>query len=111
MNEHICNFSLSILLLKEGLAWVAQCLEYDITGQGESINEALSSFECAFAGHVISDFEDGLSPLQGIEQAPEFYWSKYRQAEPLKKQLPIEIPSEVPAPWMIRATAQELRVS
>lgn len=110
----------SVLLLKEGETWVAQCLEHDVAAQGDSIDEALDNFGAVFAGHVTLDVKEGREPLADVPQAPSLYWEHYKKGQRLDKTLPIRIPerttttgqllSAAPPAWMISAMAQELRV-
>lgn len=64
-----------VVLLKEGGdQWSAQGLEYDICGQGKTLDEALESFEHSATGHAILNTENGNEPFYGIPRAPERYW-------------------------------------
>lgn len=71
---------LSVVLLLEDGRWVAQCLDFDIAAQGESIKEAQESFARVFFGQISLDIEHGRSPLQGIERAPDYYWNMFDAA-------------------------------
>lgn len=71
-----------VLLKKEGPAWVAQCLEYDIAGQGKTIKDALYQAERALVGHAIICQEGGKAI--DVPAAPQEYWRMFGQAEPLR---------------------------
>jgi len=73
------RFKLSILLLREADGWVAQCLDYDITAQGQTIAAAKEAFARTFAGQVVVDVQRGVEPLTGFNSAPLEYWSKLRK--------------------------------
>jgi hypothetical protein len=69
--------SINVLLFKESIKgtdiekWVAQGLERDITGQGDTPTEALKSFEHVITGHIILDIENGRKPLSNIPPVPQ----------------------------------------
>ena len=73
-------FPVTILFLRESDRWAAQCLEYDIAAQGESIPKAMEAFEQTFVGQIIVDVKSGKQPLEGIPQAPRFYWNQVKES-------------------------------
>jgi hypothetical protein len=105
------RFELSVLLMQEktpkGFAWVAQCLEYDVTAQGDSIASAQENFKKAFFGQIIADISVGKEPLDGIAQAPRFYWSRFKGGQRLAESGPFYMGDGVPEPYMIQAMARE----
>jgi hypothetical protein len=74
---------LTVLLLEEGPAWVAQCLEHDIAAQGASMKEALEHFQEVFNAQVAYDLANKREPLAGKKRAPDWYWRARNYAEPL----------------------------
>lgn len=106
---------LSILLLNEGGAWVLQCLQYDIAGQGKTIEDAKVAFRDAFVGQVIVDCEHGRKPLAQVPRAPRWYWDEFHEAtklvDPFEVMASPEVAADVPPPWMIHAMCTELRLS
>ena len=109
------NFELSILIRHEVIAnasgWVAQCLEYDIAAQGDTISEAMASFRRTFLGQVRVDVAHGRKPLEGIQKAPAEYWAEFSRAEQLMPNTtPFSVPEYTPEPYMIQAVAQDCRV-
>lgn len=72
------TLAVSILLKKEGPSWVAQCLQYDVAGQGKTIKDALYQAERALVGHAM--ISGGKIELPA---APQEYWRMYGKAEPL----------------------------
>ena len=86
---------LSILLLKDGGLWTAQCLEYDIAAQGSDIHEAISEFHKTLAFEVAYSHERGLPPLHGIPAAPQYYWKVFEESgEPI-------MPRSKPSPFRL----------
>lgn len=104
------HFDLSILLVNDGGAWTAQCLQYDLAAQGDTIEAALRHFEQTFVGQLRWDLAEGRQPLEGIGQAPAEFWKTWERALRLAETRPIRMPDEVPPAWMINAMANELRV-
>ncbi len=79
-------YQLSLLLKKEGPFWVAQCLEYDIAGQGKTIKDAQYQVERAFVGSMILAQQRQVDDVHAfIPPAPPEYWKMYGEAEPLKE--------------------------
>ena len=110
---------LQILLCKEGSEgiwkWVAQCLQYDIAAQGNTIAEAMVSFERTFCGQIVVDLAVGRKPLEGIPEAPRAYWDEFQSAEKLADtDRPMHMwppPESIPPPLMINAVADDMRVA
>ena len=107
------KFDVTILIQHEGCGWAAQCLEYDIAAQGDSIRQATENFEHTFVGQVILDLRQGKQPLEGFGIAPKDYWERYRTADRLAGDYePFYIPEELlPIPQKILARASERRVA
>jgi len=112
MTQTSVDFKLSILLLREGDVWVAQCLEYDIAAQGKTIADAKDAFARTFSGQVAVDLHHDVEPLHGFSQAPRMYWELFKKGERLADRQPIYLPTEsVPPAFMIHAMADDLRIS
>jgi hypothetical protein len=101
------SFDLSIVLLKEGSGWVAQCLEYDIAAQGNTVKKAQQAFEKTFVGQLIVDVKHNKMPLEGIAKAPKMYWDMIDQAEHRQERRPVYLPETFPCLTM--ATANYLQ--
>ena len=111
MTPETLDFKLSVLLLREGETWVAQCLEYDIAAQGKTIAEAKAAFALTFSGQVCVDLHQQVKPLSGFSQAPAEYWTRFNKSERLANGQPIYIPEgSIPPAFMIHAMADDLRV-
>jgi hypothetical protein len=110
--------ALNVLFFKEKDMWIAQCLQFDVTAQGETIPKARKSFERVLLAQIISDLEEKRAPLSTVPSAPAKFWHQYRSkaATTLAGRDPIHvpeesIPSETPPAWMIPyLTLDELRV-
>lgn len=96
MRRQQINFIISVLLIGEHGQWTAQCLEFDITAQGESMREAMEAFEHTFIGQIVVDAADGKRPLEDFAQAPKQYWHMFEEAEQLAEEKSFKLPDDVP---------------
>ena len=111
MTPRTLDFKLSVLLLREGEDWVAQCLEYDIAAQGRTLESVKDAFAQAFAARVTIDLARGVQPLIDLASAPNNYWMKFKLAERQQDHLPIPVPSDsLPPTFLIRAMAYDVRI-
>jgi len=101
------SVAISILLRPEGNGWAAQCLEYDIAAQGQTIPEAKYAIEKAFVGQVVVDLSTGNAPLADVPQAPAEYWKAFEQGERLADRKSFFIPQ----PFKFRAFVEEMRIA
>jgi predicted RNase H-like HicB family nuclease len=99
-------FTVSVLLRYEGTGWAAQCLEFDIAAQGETIAEAKTALEKTFVTQIAVDLAFGIPALSQVPAAPREYWDLFQRSERLCDRKPFYIP---PA-FMVRATAEDMRV-
>ena len=94
MGQH----TVSVLAFQEGEQWSAQCLQYDIAVQANSLPELTKAFERALVGHIVVSLELGLEPFAGLSAAPKKFWDLYQQAEvgvKPKKRPPFKLPAGV----------------
>ncbi|HXM94159.1 MAG TPA: hypothetical protein VOA64_07890 [Candidatus Dormibacteraeota bacterium] len=103
------NLNLTILFLQDHEYWVAQCLEYDVTAQGKSIEEAKLAFERTFVGQVLLDASQGKEPLAGIGQAPREYFEQFKKAQRLAEPMLFYVPQASPNIF-VNAKAEDLAV-
>ena len=104
------TFKLSVLLMREGEMWVAQCLEYDLAAQGRTLAEVKDAFGKTFCGQIMVDLHHKLEPLSTFSQAPAAYWEKFKHAERLLDRQQLPTPPRVPPAFMIHAMADDLRI-
>lgn len=71
------------VFLRSGEVWVAQCLEHDIGGEGESPKAAAASAVEAILTQVAMDRLLGKPALSAIPQAPERYQRLYEHGVPI----------------------------
>ncbi len=88
------NIDLNILLIKENNVWVAQCIDYDINAQGDTIPESINLLIETVAMRLAYDIENGIEPLSKVVPAPIMYYDLYNnEAIPLEKEFLFNIPS------------------
>lgn len=64
---------LRIVIIKRSYKYVAQCLEYDISAQGDTIPAVIRAWNAVFTSQVALDMSQGRLPLADIPQAPGEY--------------------------------------
>ena len=60
--------------------WIAQCLEYDIVSQGNTIEQVLNRLSRNFAATIYVSEEQGKQPFEGIGEAPQKFWDMFEKA-------------------------------
>src|SRR5689334_6392027 len=96
-----------VVLLREGDLYVAQCLEYDIAAQGETLDQVRLNFERALVGQICVDVHHDIKPLSKTPKAPAKYWKLWENAERLGDERPIYVPppsadeADIPPAYML----------
>lgn len=109
--KHSLTYNLSILYYQENAKWVAQCLEWDIIGHGNSLDSALESFENMFVGQIVLDIDHGRNPLETTSKAPKECWDMFRLAKRLSDRKPFYLPDDIVPSYAISATAEDQRIA
>jgi hypothetical protein len=79
MPESTLELEVQVLVFKEGESWIAQGLNYDITGHGQSLNDVIDNFWHTLICQIVVDIKHGDRPLGNIKPAPKFYWQRLEQ--------------------------------
>lgn len=116
--ERELKFNLRVLLTKEIAAcnsryesgWVAECIEYDIGAQGETIEQAKKAFARTFVGQIMVDIAHGRKPLEGIGPSPDVVRQQYESAEQLREES-YTLPKTMPGLLANQLVRHELRVA
>jgi hypothetical protein len=69
-----------VRILHEGRSYIAQCLEYDITGHGDDAGQALENLRHTINGQIAVDTAHGEKPLGKLPSAPFPYWLRIEKA-------------------------------
>ena len=105
------TLAVKVLFIREGEAWVAQCLEHNIAAQGKTLHEAEKTFGKTLVGQLLLDSRRGKEPLQGIKPAPPVYWRKFDEGIGLKLEPTIHLPKSTPPAFPIEEIRKEARVA
>jgi hypothetical protein len=109
--EFTYKFEVKVLILWEHESWIAQGLDYDITGHGKTLDEVMENFERTFVGQIMVDIKHGQQPLGNIQRAPTFYWQRFEEAKRLSEKKQFALPeATMPPAFMISALADDLRI-
>lgn len=65
------------VLLEEGGAWSAQCLDYDIAAQAETLLDLHDELARVLAAHIAASIELGREPFSSVKPAPRRFWELY----------------------------------
>ncbi len=103
-------FCVSVLLHRDGDAWVAQCLEKDLAAQGPNPEEAKKRFLRALGAQIAWDLQDKREPLSNLPQAPQRYFEKSVFAAQFGPELPVFVPVTT-EPVRINAQARFLKAA
>src|SRR5258708_18077042 len=93
---------ISILMIKDvietkakeqKIVWVAQGLDYDITAQGKTPQEADAAFDKIVRAHITKDLKAGKIPFEGMPKAPKEIWDMFQSGLRITSQPePIYVP-------------------
>lgn len=94
------QFALFNGVVKTG--WVAECVEFDIGAQGDTMEKAFKGFLHNFVGQIMVDVAHGRKPLEGIGPSPDDVRQKFESAKQLTKTAliredTVEMPNSMPA--------------
>lgn len=105
MQEPMEN-EISILLYVEGGYWIAQCLQFDVTEQGKTLDEALDNWTTVFLAELgTSDSGQIHQHLSKMGKAPGEFWVMWNHAKPIDRRA-LNAPDALPN-WMIPKVANE----
>ncbi len=94
---HVQPYLVSVLLHRDGNAWVAQCLEYDLAAQAPTVDEAKKRFMRTLTQQIVADLVDGNDPLCKLPQAPSRYFEDSITSKQSGPDLPVYVPADVTA--------------
>lgn len=82
------------VILEDGDLWAVQGLDYDIAAQGDSVHEAMQSFQRVVIAQVLLDLEKKRIPFADIPKAPDEFWEMFDEgvlvSDPHKHEPPAE---------------------
>ncbi len=71
---------LQVIVIREGGFFSAQCLQYDIGAEAETLKDVLYEFGRAVAGHISICESRQVEPFTCLPAAPAAYWKKWSEA-------------------------------
>jgi hypothetical protein len=69
------------VVFREGEWWVAQCLEHDLVGLAQTLEELPDELRRQLRNQVEMSLEAGVEPFACLPAAPARYWKMYEVAE------------------------------
>lgn len=66
---------------EHGGQWSAQCLEYDMATQADSLAGLYYQIERMIVGHIVVSVELGMEPFKGLSPAPKRFFKLYDDAK------------------------------
>jgi len=95
---------ISVIVIKEGSSFTAQCLQYDIAAQGDSITNAMTKLQRTLVSEIVVCEVLNKNCLDSIPPAPDFYWQLFKKeslAIEAKSLPPLRTDSDVPPSFMM----------
>jgi len=83
-NGHTAGQELRVLLFKDQGLWIAQCLDYDIAAQAQTLKDVKYEFERLLVGHIVASLDNHLVPFANTPRAPQMYWNMFEEAAETK---------------------------
>lgn len=104
--------NLNVLLMKDGDAWSAQCLEHNIAAQGETTDAAILELTRTIVGELALRAEREQEGLADIPRAPDMYWEMFGRANSLNiSHRPLFRPDQEIPPAFMLPEFRECRVA
>ena len=91
-----------VVLFREGVWLVAQCLDVDIAAQAKTEKDVLYQLSRLLFGRIVACAERGMDPFETLPPAPKRYWDMYSRATSQPEKI---LPS---APLMDATTAHSM---
>ena len=83
------NF-IHVLYIQEEDGWFAQCLDFNVAAQGDSLRDAEGAFFRTWAAQIAMDRNHGREPFAGLGKAPDQYWEMLKGVESWRRgEIPI----------------------
>lgn len=75
------ELEVSAVIFQDGDSWCAQCLEYDIVAQADTLNDLQTELQGVLISQFVVSRELGREPFAGIGPAPKRYWNLFEEAK------------------------------
>ena len=74
------KYAIRAVVFQEGEWLCAQCLEYSLVAQAESLPKLCRALQQLIVGHVVVRLRHGQQPFRDLPRAPAKYWAMFRQS-------------------------------
>jgi hypothetical protein len=91
------SWSLRVLIFKEQTSYIAQCLEYNLVAQGDTIAAVKRAFAGLFAATIRAAERNGIAPLSNLKPAPRHVFEAWESAAHLAERLRFKVSADQPA--------------
>lgn len=82
------NFiSVNIVVFKGDKYWVAQCLEFNLCSQGDSVRNALDGLAETMAANLIRNMKNKEQPFANCDPASEYYYKLHYNGNPAAQKM------------------------
>lgn len=80
---------LRVVVFQEDAAWVSQCIDHDLNGQGSSVQEALNSMVRVLITQATMDLKDKVDLFSRTRRPPERFAQMFEKSHALRDPLPL----------------------
>lgn len=77
METTITRLDFKVLIYRDRVGYIAQCLNYDLVTEGETVLDVLNSFVQVIKTHISLCLRNGNEPFADFEPAPDKFWKMY----------------------------------
>ena len=92
------EIKISVILIEHEKQWSAQCLQYDIGAQANTLSDVVYELNRSLAGYMAICEELGVAPFANLSAAPQMYWDMASKASRIDSFGSDSIPFRTPAP-------------
>lgn len=103
MKSSMTALKISAILFQEGEVWSAQCLEYDIATQADSLPNLRYELERVIFSHIAASAELGRKPFEGLPPAPRRFWVMFEKSKTRVEgdDIPFRLPDTLAVPPLV----------
>lgn len=103
MKGSMTALKISAILFQEGEVWSAQCLEYDIATQADSLPNLRYELERVIFAHIAACKNIGREPFEGLPPAPQHFWKMFENSKTRVEgdDIPFRLPNSLVVPPLV----------
>lgn len=69
--------TIRVVVIRDGDKYVAQCLEYDISAQGSTIDEMQRRFSLTLQAELDYSLREHGKPFANLDRAPQYFFERW----------------------------------